>query len=562
MNRITLKRPKTLWAKTLLIFLAGGLIICLLFSVVYFQIVRIMTEKTNDLFENTVYQVSERCRQETEQIEDLILGIAENQWIKNYISALQAGEDNYALAKVRVMREVLRERNLNMADNVYVYIDGYAPINCFYSDPVFEIPEKYQDDLQEYHLFSGKEIGWQIVSSDPYVLEAVTYIHDGSRVYGLLEIEFTAQRFQEIFQAENENHQETMMLTDGNGRILYTENQEDIGSNLELEVKEGRDYVVTYPLGHFQWNLAGVLDSDAVTRELSDIIPLLAGVFLAIMLLVMVIAVTIFRSFLHPLNQLIYGMERVQDGDLDVAIERKRQDEFGVLADNFNDMVVRIRELLSAVRQQRNNYYRLEMLALKSKLNPHFLYNAFDLIYWKLILKNDYETADVVVTLADILRYCVNHKKEYVTVREDMQYMDSYLSFQNLLMNGKLDYLIDIPEELKNYEMPKLLLQPLVENAIKYGSGKEGGVLRLKLEREGNYLLFSVQDEGSGIPEEICEKMMKDSEDKGGFGIRLVKAMVRSTYGEDCGIAIHSRKGEGTLIQVKIRDRIPMIPPK
>ena len=163
-------------------------------------------------------------------------------------------------------------------------------------------------------------------------------------------------------------------------------------------------------------------------------------------------------------------MERIQNGELDFTMERKKQDEFGMIIDNFNYMLVRIKEPFYAeYRDKRNNYYKLEMLALKSKLNPHFLYNAFDMIYWKMVLKNEYEIADVVATLADILRYCVNHKKEFVTVQEDMRYLSSYLSFQRLLLNEKLQYEIDIPEELSECVMPKLLIQPLVENAIKYG---------------------------------------------------------------------------------------------
>ena len=138
MSRLKLNRPRTLWIKTILIFLAGGIFICVLFSVLYYRTVKIMTEKTNLLFENTVYQVSERCSQEVGQMEDLILGISENQWVKNYLSKLLAGTDNFSMTEVRIVREALRERNLSMAENVYVYTKDYEPVNCFYRNAVFE----------------------------------------------------------------------------------------------------------------------------------------------------------------------------------------------------------------------------------------------------------------------------------------------------------------------------------------------------------------------------------------------------------------------------------------
>ncbi len=558
MSKLKLNRPRTLWIKTILIFLTGGIFICVLFSILYYRTVKIMTEKTNLLFENTVYQVSERCSQETGQMEDLILGISENQWVKNYLSGLLSGADNFSMTEVRIVREALRERNLSMAENVYVYTKDYEPINCFYRNAVFDTAEPYKTYLEEYRELPNGNILWRYPEGEPRMMEAVSYIHDGDIVYGLLAVQFTQDSFETLFTAKNKSRQEKMLLTDADGRILFTEDRDLIGRYLKTQGEEEEHHVV-YPLGSFGWNLCGILESTAVTQELNKIIPILIIVFLCIALLVGIIALTIFKSFLRPVKQLLYGMERIQNGELDFTMERKKQDEFGMIIDNFNYMLVRIKELLHTVQRQRNNYYKLEMLALKSKLNPHFLYNAFDMIYWKMVLKNEYEIADVVATLADILRYCVNHKKEFVTVQEDMRYLSSYLSFQRLLLNEKLQYEIDIPEELSECVMPKLLIQPLVENAIKYGIDEQGGEIWVSLRREGDHLIFEVRDNGKGMSQETCRDLLRDDAgDKGGFGVRLVKAMVKSTYGEECGVSIYSREGWGTKVTVRILKDVPV----
>lgn len=558
MNKLKLNRPRTLWIKTILIFLTGGIFICILFSILYYRTVKIMTEKTNLLFENTVYQVSERCSQETGQMEDLILGISENQWVKNYLSGLLSGTDNFSMTEVRIVREALRERNLSMAENVYVYTKDYEPINCFYRNAVFDTAEPYKTFLEEYRELPNGNILWRYPEGEPRMMEAVSYIHDGDIVYGLLAVQFTQDSFETLFRAKNKSRQEKMLLTDADGRILFTEDRDLIGRYLKTQGEEEEHHVV-YPLGSFGWNLCGILESTAVTQELNKIIPILIIVFLCIVLLVGIIALTIFKSFLRPVKQLLYGMERIQNGELDFTMERKKQDEFGMIIDNFNYMLVRIKELLHTVQRQRNNYYKLEMLALKSKLNPHFLYNAFDMIYWKMVLKNEYEIADVVATLADILRYCVNHKKEFVTVQEDMRYLSSYLSFQRLLLNEKLQYEIDISEELSECVMPKLLIQPLVENAIKYGIDEKGGEIWVSLRREGDHLIFDVRDNGKGMSQETCRDLLRDDAgDKGGFGVRLVKAMVKSTYGEECGVSIYSREGWGTKVTVRILKDVPV----
>lgn len=558
MSKLKLNRPRTLWIKTILIFLTGGIFICVLFSILYYRTVKIMTEKTNLLFENTVYQVSERCSQETGQMEDLILGISENQWVKNYLSGLLSGTDNFSMTEVRIVREALRERNLSMAENVYVYTKDYEPINCFYRNAVFDTAEPYKTYLEEYRELPNGNILWRYPEGEPRMMEAVSYIHDGDIVYGLLAVQFTQDSFETLFTAKNKSRQEKMLLTDADGRILFTEDRDLIGRYLKTQGEEEEHHVV-YPLGSFGWNLCGILESTAVTQELNKIIPILIIVFLCIALLVGIIALTIFKSFLRPVKQLLYGMERIQNGELDFTMERKKQDEFGMIIDNFNYMLVRIKELLHTVQRQRNNYYKLEMLALKSKLNPHFLYNAFDMIYWKMVLKNEYEIADVVATLADILRYCVNHKKEFVTVQEDMRYLSSYLSFQRLLLNEKLQYEIDIPEELSECVMPKLLIQPLVENAIKYGIDEQGGEIWVSLRREGDHLIFEVRDNGKGMSQETCRDLLRDDAgDKGGFGVRLVKAIVKSTYGEECGVSIYSREGWGTKVTVRILKDVPV----
>ena len=558
MSKLKLNRPRTLWIKTILIFLTGGIFICVLFSILYYRTVKIMTEKTNLLFENTVYQVSERCSQETGQMEDLILGISENQWVKNYLSGLLSGTDNFSMTEVRIVREALRERNLSMAENVYVYTKDYEPINCFYRNAVFDTAEPYKTYLEEYRELPNGNILWRYPEGEPRMMEAVSYIHDGDIVYGLLAVQFTQDSFETLFTAKNKSRQEKMLLTDADGRILFTEDRDLIGRYLKTQGEEEEHHVV-YPLGSFGWNLCGILESTAVTQELNKIIPILFIVFLCIALLVGIIALTIFKSFLRPVKQLLYGMERIQNGELDFTMERKKQDEFGMIIDNFNYMLVRIKELLHTVQRQRNNYYKLEMLALKSKLNPHFLYNAFDMIYWKMVLKNEYEIADVVATLADILRYCVNHKKEFVTVQEDMRYLSSYLSFQRLLLNEKLQYEIDTPEELSECVMPKLLIQPLVENAIKYGIDEQGGEIWVSLRREGDHLIFEVRDNGKGMSQETCRDLLRDDAgDKGGFGVRLVKAMVKSTYVEECGVSIYSREGWGTKVTVRILKDVPV----
>lgn len=547
-----LKPAKRLWVKTFLIFAAGAALLCFLFSVVYHRITVFTERSTNELFENTVYQVSQRCITRVDQAEDMIYGISNNRRIKNYISDLEKGDTSWQLARVRILRDALQVTNIQMADNVYVILRDGRLVNCYYGEAKFAVEDRYMDYLEAPLQTAGDgQISWNLLE-DPYELEAVTYINDGARVWGLLVVQFDANLFDEIFTYGRKNVQEELALTDDSGRILYAKNQDLIGSSLEeLSIPESIRSV-EYDLGYYGWKLYGAMGSGAVMDRLLEIMPLLFAIFIVIAVMLVVTALLIYRSLLRPVSQIMHGMEEVRNGNLDCILTRKRQDEFGIIIDNYNDMVIRLRELLDAVQRQYNNYYKLELNTLKSKLNPHFLYNAFDMIYWRLILKDEYEIADVVVALANILRYSVSNEEEFVTIREDREYISSYLLFWQMLMDGKLDYKINIPEELLDYRMPKLLLQPLVENAIKYAFDETGGKLYISVEESGDYLIFRVEDNGRGIPPEK-KKQILESGGGGGYGVGLVKATISAAYEDDCGIDIRDGQVKGTVISVRIR---------
>jgi two-component system sensor histidine kinase YesM len=216
--------------------------------------------------------------------------------------------------------------------------------------------------------------------------------------------------------------------------------------------------------------------------------------------------------------------------------------------------------LIETIYQQQRLRRETEIVSLLSKLNPHFLYNSLDMIYWKAIMKGEEDIGGSIVALSNILRYSISHHNEFVTVREDMNQLESYLKIQSMRYQDKLNFSFHIYNEIWDNKMPKLLIQPLVENAIKHAfqSMKHDGHITIRGYPSGSSdLIFEVEDNGVGMPEPqirtllaACEQV--DSTKETGLGIQLVHQRTKYLYGEGYGISIRSTVGTGTTILLKL----------
>jgi len=230
----------------------------------------------------------------------------------------------------------------------------------------------------------------------------------------------------------------------------------------------------------------------------------------------------------------------VQNGQLDF-LENNSDDEFGVIVEDFNFMIKKLRELLKTTVSQQKNYNELAIQSLLAKLNPHFLYNSLDMIYWKLILEDKEEIAKNITMLANILRYSISTDKKIVTIKEDMEQQENYLLLQQLQLNNQLEYTITIPESLEYSKIPKLLIQPLIENSIKYAfkNTEPPYKIDIAITSDTQFMYIAIKDNGSGLSKDAMQRI---SENKG-LGISIVKRLIASTYGDNSSLKIANNNG-------------------
>lgn len=263
------------------------------------------------------------------------------------------------------------------------------------------------------------------------------------------------------------------------------------------------------------------------------------------------------HSITSPVSELCRRVQAIGDGDLTVQTPIAAEEyEIQMLSDGFEKMVGRLNQLIEQNRQEQISLRSAELALLQAQINPHFLYNTLDTIIW-LIETEKYEQAvDMVTSLSGYFRSSLSKGRDIITLREEEQHVRSYLEIQHVRYKDILEYRIEIQPELAMYEIPKLTLQPLVENALYHGIKlKRGlGMISVKGYEQGEDIWLVVSDNGAGMDEERLEEIRKSirKEQRVGFGLSTVHERLQLWFGAEYGLSIESVLGEGTTVRVKI----------
>ena len=274
-----------------------------------------------------------------------------------------------------------------------------------------------------------------------------------------------------------------------------------------------------------------------------------------------ILTISAIKSITSPIRKLCTQTSKVAKGDFTVNTKIETVDEIAILTRNFNDMTQEIGLLVDDIKKNEKNLHIIEMKLLQAQINPHFLYNTLDTIVWLAEAKKNEEVVAIVTYLSDFFRTTLSKGKEFITIQEEELHIESYMKIQKFRYLDNMDYEINIDKELYPYTIPKLMLQPIAENALAHGvRNKRGkGHISITGRKENDKIIFQVIDNGRGMtPEELSRLRQciannsNNATDNGGFGIVNVNQRIRSYYGEDFGIAFESELNVGTTATISI----------
>ena len=407
---------------------------------------------------------------------------------------------------------------------------------------------------------------WVIASADRYemdrtetVFSMVRAIREGNDLLGFAVVDVRREALVPLIQRVQDGNEGQIILTDRYNYVMMDmldHHREGFSSTfLEQTGAEPmesvfRDYAYASPATGFVVHLRQRLDS-ALLDYLFRLVLMVDAIALAV---TAYLAYRLSRHLWQPLHTLATAMRHVRSSDdFSVQVDVRRTDEIGELALTFNSLIEHIRTLLAENRERERTLRVAQVKSLTEMIKPHFMYNTLNLIKWSAKLGDSEGAADIAVQLGKLLRASVS-MKEFVTVAEELSFLRTYLKIQQRRFEGRLKVTIRVETGAYGCYVPKLILQPLVENAIRHGieMAESSGRITIKGMRENGHLVFRVKDNGQGMSPQRQKEVLERRDDNH-FGLYNVHMRAVLNGDEDCGIALHSMEGKGTEVILTLK---------
>lgn len=428
-------------------------------------------------------------------------------------------------------------RKLNEKDTVVSYSNRY----------VSESGKKYSMALAHNIKKKGKVIGYVIIDIPEDVFQTAL-----DSVNLNLPIKYIVMD-QNYYLLYNE------IFNDYNERFLDTDFRNSIvqSTQKKLYLKDPQRFITwSKTRGEQQLFVVSSVPVELVVINSNYIMVTTFAVVIGSILLCLVISPLIIRNLTKPLKSIVGTMKKVQNGDTKARVKIKNNDEFGFIGTNLNTMLDNLNDLFQTNLEKQNRLRLAELKALHSQINPHFLYNTLDSIKWMAKLNGVDDIVLIVSQLGKLLKNSIHNQKDSVEISEEMALVGSYLSIQKFRYSNKFDVDIDVDESIMHCVVPKLIIQPIVENAIIHGIEDKVGKAHLTIKgwKEDNKIIFEIIDNGVGISEEqldkICNKVRQENIGNDSIGLANVDKRIKLYYGEEYGLGITSEVNVGTIMRI------------
>lgn len=400
---------------------------------------------------------------------------------------------------------------------------------------------------------------------------------DNRKSLGTIFLAVKLSFVEKILSDLEEEDNATMWVMNEDGKVIFHTNPLKIGS-IFTELKE-------YPLvnGSFQtmeqsentlisinrspihnWILVHSIPLKYLTKDTDVVKNVTVFAFLILVLITTAISFFLAWSVTKPIKKLGHIMQEVEEGNLNVSIPIQSRDEVGILAHSFDSMITKIRELIRKNYSIELRQKDAELYALQSQINPHFMYNTLQTISMAVEEGESKTVVEMVTILGRMLRYSLSNKDRLVPLSNEISHIEDFLKIQKFRFEERLSFDIQVQPDREIYYTPKFILQPIVENSIKYGLEKRKGLRIEILVQElitelGNHdLLFVIRDNGPGINKDRLEEINLDlhtdpmGERESGFGILNVHSRVKMMFGSNYELKITSMEEKGTEVTIQI----------
>ncbi len=424
---------------------------------------------------------------------------------------------------------------------------------------------------------AGDNIQWSVSSgihnNEPLFMTKKLKHRDFDSYLGFLKIEFNPHTFFSGLDHVEINDAGWFDITDNYGNAIYSGLAND-STEFTKKMFEGykadlygnkRSAVITIDREDFMaycdtieytgWNIIYTIPLKQYSNAITDL--RLTTVIVILLCIVLFIAISwlMASGFTSRITELSRSMKKIQVGNFDVHVSSNSDDEVGSLINGFNKMAVRLKRLVQEVYEIKIKEKEAELIALQAQINPHFLYNTLASISWLGMRNGCNDVTKISNSLAKFYKLALNKGKSNIRARDELEHVKAYMSIQNIRFSGKINMVFSIDESIMDMIVPKLILQPFIENSIIHGIWKNKSTItiRLVVKRQGDKVVWKIIDDGVGMDSSKINMMKKnDGNSARGYGVINVDQRLKLYYGDSYGASLFSKPGIGTVVSVVI----------
>ena len=404
------------------------------------------------------------------------------------------------------------------------------------------------------------------------VYPSVGYSSDNNEDYSTLIFFLKKNYLRSVIKEEAEKRQTSIMILDREGNVVVKEGSidwlsaeeieniaerigENTSGNFEERLEEGRIGVHYKTIKIMDWRVLYVYDMHILYQQAGRIREVALIMFVIAIPVVFLIASIISGSVVKPIRSLTKSMDEAVDNNLEVRFTPKYNDEVAQLGQRFTVLMKRVSSLMVEVKAIEEQKRAEEIKALQAQINPHFLYNTLDTVYWLAKMDGNDSIAGLVSNLADLFRLSLNKGEDITTLAREVEHVKKYLEIQKVRLDGKFDYEIHMDASLNERRIPKLILQPFVENSLLHGfeSIDYQGRIAIDIEICGEDIIIRITDNGTGIESEMLESLNQGTSSKGekqGYAIGNVRERVRLYSDNRYGVKFDTKIEKGTRVEI------------
>lgn len=535
-----------------------------------------------DFYDQEIYKQSSKAlslsslsiENELKKMEKITFMLATDSTIQNYLRSIKSGlsdYDNY------VVQLTVKERmvNLGALDKYVLSAQLYDVNDNEYAVGANSITV-FQDRLNVFKKLTSVNKGgntWIAPYSNDKSLIAAREVRSFRQLkldyIGTLAIRIDMSKlFRDLAKGMNSNDAQLIIMKDK--EAIYPEASAfpmDALSSLSGEEgykiirSEGKQYFVTYMASaSTDWTYYTLIPFDDIFERIVKVKNTIIIIFAALFIAILLVAVRFANGITEPIERLNAKMKRVQLGNFEYNDEPNERalamDEAGQMHRNFRIMVERINELIHENYVKQLTIRDTEFKALQAQINPHFLYNTLESINWSAKLSNQTHISQMVEALGSLLRTSINLKEPLIPVSKELDIINHYITIQKYRFEERLDFHIDVPDKLLYCSIPKLSLQPLVENAINYGLEQMIDTCSIKIHAyvEDSLLFITVEDNGPGMEQSFVAQLLSgEVKTKGsGLGLKNIEDRIKLLYGEAYGLTLQSEPNGGTKVTLML----------